>query len=163
MVKTLWLSEVLEKQKASSSFTSIAIIMTKTPLTHSPEEEDRMEWTICEKMIGKKFLASFQETDMFSKMTIFSLRWLPTVFWLMGKVGWVDWHPACLGHRFPPNQVALCCMYLVNPSSLYTDFDRQIVIIMIFLFFFLKRFRYFKSTLCFKWKIFQIFYKYVTF
>ena len=135
MVKTLWLSEVLEKQKASSSFTSIAIIMTKTPLTHSAdEEEDRMEWTICEKMIGKKFLASFQETDMFSKMTIFSLRWLPTVFWLMGKVGWVDWHPACLGHRFPPNQVALCCMYLVNPSSLYTDFDRQIVIIMIFLF-----------------------------
>ena len=120
MVKTLWLSEVLEKQKASSSFTSIAIIMTKTPLTHSAdEEEDRMEWTICEKMIGKKFLASFQETDMFSKMTIFSLRWLPTVFWLMGKVGWVDWHPACLGHRFPPNQVALCCMYLVNPSSFY--------------------------------------------
>ena len=119
MVKTLWLSEVLEKQKASSSFTSIAIIMTKTPLTHSADEEDRMEWTICEKMIGKKFLASFQETDMFSKMTIFSLRWLPTVFWLMGKVGWVDWHPACLGHRFPPNQVALCCMYLVNPSSFY--------------------------------------------
>ena len=151
MVKTLWLSEVLEKQKASSSFTSIAIIMTKTPLTHSAdEEEDRMEWTICEKMIGKKFLASFQETDMFSKMTIFSLRWLPTVFWLMGKVGWVDWHPACLGHRFPPNQVALCCMYLVNPSSFYILISTDKLWLLWFCFSFLKRFRYFKSTLCLK-------------
>ena len=148
MVKTLWLSEVLEKQKASSSsFTSIAIIMTKTPLTHSAEEEDRMEWTICEKMIGKKFLASFQETDMFSKMTIFSLRWLPTVFWLMGKVGWVDWHPACLGHRFPPNQVALCCMYLVNPSSFYILISTDKLWLLWFCFSFLKRFRYFKSAL----------------
>ena len=140
MVKTLWLSEVLEKQKASSSsFTSIAIIMTKTPLTHSPEEEDRMEWTICEKMIGKKFLASFQETDMFSKMTIFSLRWLPTVFWLMGKVGWVDWHPACLGHRFPPNQVALCCMYLVNPSSFYVLISTNKLWLLWFCFSFFKK------------------------
>ena len=162
MVKTLWLSEVLEKQKASSSFTSIAIIMTKTPLTHSAEEEDRMEWTICEKMIGKKFLASFQETDMFSKMTIFSLRWLPTMFWLMGKVGWVDWHPACLGHRFPPNQVALCCMYLVNPSSFYILISTDKLWLLWFCFSFLKRFRYFKGTLCLKWKIFQIFYKNVT-